>query len=57
MGREGAGGVGDITGKAEAKVLRGGSQVVGSWSTGFKSQFQIGPGDTAKEVSLGGGGS
>lgn len=54
MGREGAGGVGDITGKAEAKVLRGGSQVVGSWSTGFKSQFQIGPGDTAKEVSLGG---
>lgn len=35
-GREGAGGVGDLVGTAEAREVREGSQVIGSLSIGFK---------------------
>lgn len=37
MEREGAGGVGDLVGKAEARVVRGASQVIRGLSIGFKS--------------------
>lgn len=49
MEREWTGGVGDLVGKAEARVVRGGSQVIASLSIGFK---RVGPSqDTSEEVS------
>lgn len=49
MEREWAEGVGNSVGKAEARVVRGGSQVIGSLRIGFK---RVGPsGDTSEEVS------
>lgn len=48
MKREWAGGVGDLVGKAETRVVCGGSQVIGSLRIGFK---RVGPSrDTSEEV-------
>lgn len=52
MEREGAGGVGDLVGKAEARAVHGANQVVRSLSTGFKSSATSWSSeDTSEEVS------